>query len=201
MSIIDVTSTTVVSIIRKPLKSTARRKWARTPVAICMKSNYWLSILLSLKITYVSWIIHGPAPPFGCTANTVLRRTASDGRTREQDEAKAKKEGRQVRERAWYWCIKRAYLRSLFSRMWTPGMRAGIREVSRVAVAGKERARAEDRTASRRAAQRHLFILPRRMDRELVCGAWMYAGTSARGIYLTGARTCDAESANPPRFP
>lgn len=55
------------------------------------------------------------------------------------------------------------------------------------------------RIAPRRAAQRHLFILPRRMDRELVCGARMYARTSARGVYLTGARTCNAESADPPR--
>lgn len=39
------------------------------------------------------------------------------------------------REGAWasarYWCIKRAYLRSLFSRMWTPGMRRSREEGNR----------------------------------------------------------------------
>lgn len=72
----------------------------------------------------------------------------------------------------------------------------GTRKESRVAAAGKERGR----TASHRAVQRHLFILPRRMDkRTRLLRARMYARTSARGVYLTGARTCDAESADPPR--
>lgn len=77
-------------------------------------------------------------------------------------------------------------------------MRAGTREESRAAAAGGSGGPAR-RTAPHRAAQRHLFILPRRMDGELVCRARMYSRTSARGVYLTGARTCDAESADPPR--
>lgn len=53
----------------------------------------------------------------------------------DRKEGKRQREERERREGAWasarYWCIKRAYLRSLFSRMWTPGMRRSREEGNR----------------------------------------------------------------------
>lgn len=163
---IDVTSASP----RKLSKSAAREP----PVAICMRSNSWLSILLSLRITCASWIIHGP--PSGCTAPHRTARCRTDayenGRAGRDESKKSEGEaGGQIGEevRARYWCIKRAYLRSLFSRMWTPGMRAvhgkEERGRERERVMGREQGDSA-RRRPHRAAQRYLFILPRRMDIE-----------------------------------
>lgn len=144
--------------LRKPLKGIKKKKLAtrarRTRVVIYMKSNYLLSILLSLRITYTSWIIHSFAPPPPPPVPQHTLHAAPDGRTRERESRtrrEQKKGGRQTGKRRstsmvlmHKTCI---FTKPVFTDVNTRYAR-GTRKESRVAVAGKER---EDRIASRRA--------------------------------------------------
>ena len=67
-----------------------------------------------------------------CSTCTRARRRGRGKRGWKEGERERKRGGE---EGAWasarYWCIKRAYLRSLFSRMWTPGMHRSREEGNR----------------------------------------------------------------------
>lgn len=122
-----------------------------------MKSNYWLSILLSLRITYASWIIH--APPFGRTAVYIaLRRAAPDGRTRERES----KKGRQVSKRRSMVLMHKTCIftkpvftdvNTRYARRYTGGEQGGCSGEGESPRGGPHRAK-----------QRYLFILPRRIE-------------------------------------
>lgn len=73
--------------------------------------------------------------PFRLSTCSTCTRARGGKDERGRDGGKKERRGGGGEEGAWanarYWCIKRAYLRSLFSRMWTPGMHRSREEGNR----------------------------------------------------------------------
>lgn len=73
--------------------------------------------------------------PFRPHPHVPLAREQGEEVGEREDGKKERERKRGGEEGAWasarYWCIKRAYLRSLFSRMWTPGMHRSREEGNR----------------------------------------------------------------------
>lgn len=110
---------------------------------------------------------HRTAPLRSVQLSSAPRRIAPGGRTREREsrtrrEQKRGTGGEGARPR--YWCIKRAYLRSLFSRMWTPGMRTAHRrkatESERARERRESRRRREFAETASRAATPFIYFTP-----------------------------------------